>query len=181
MSRNDRQFSAEVETKAGAIRIVVNHDGAVVSCSFLDRSASGVIDGPAQIAARQLAEYFAGSRREFDLPLAFEGTDFQKRVWSALCDIPYGTTISYAELARRVDSPRGVRAVGQANGRNRIAIIVPCHRVIASNGSLAGYAAGSDRKQALLALEGLEFPPAAAGQASIWSVETKASDLPVAR
>jgi methylated-DNA-[protein]-cysteine S-methyltransferase len=103
--------------------------------------------------AAQLDEYFAGERRAFDLPMSLEGTDFQRRVWSALCGIPYGETISYGELARRVGNPKASRAVGLANGRNPIAVIVPCHRVIAADGSLGGYGGGSDRKVHLLELE----------------------------
>lgn len=104
--------------------------------------------------AGQLAEYFAGARRRFDIPLAFTGTPFQARVWRLLLDIPYGTTISYAELARRTGSPGGYRAVGRANGDNRMAIVVPCHRVVPANGGLGGYGGGVHRKQRLLDLEG---------------------------
>jgi len=102
---------------------------------------------------RQLAEYLAGTRREFDLPLAPPGTDFQRRVWSALRDIPYGETRSYADLARAVGRPRGSRAVGQANRRNPIGVVIPCHRVIAADGGLGGYAGGLERKRKLLAIE----------------------------
>lgn len=102
---------------------------------------------------RQLDEYFAGERTSFDLPLALRGTPFQLRVWRALCDIPYGETISYGELARRVGAPGAARAVGLANGRNPVPIIVPCHRVIGANGTLTGYGGGLDRKRWLLALE----------------------------
>ena len=109
----------------------------------------------------QLKAYFAGRLRDFDLPLAPAGTGFQRRVWDALCDIPYGQTISYAELARRVDSPRACRAVGSANGSNPIALIIPCHRVIASNGTLGGYGGGLDRKRWLLELEGSALPGSA--------------------
>ena len=101
----------------------------------------------------QLAEYFEGERRGFDLPLVLAGTDFQERVWSALLQIPYGGTISYVELARRVGSRGGSRAVGSANGANRIAIVVPCHRVIQANGNLGGYGGGLSRKRRLLDLE----------------------------
>lgn len=101
----------------------------------------------------QLAEYFAGRRTGFDVPLNLEGTDFQRRVWTELCAIPYGETISYAELARRVGNPKAYRAVGLANGRNPVAVIVPCHRVIASDGSLGGYGGGLQRKVQLLELE----------------------------
>jgi methylated-DNA-[protein]-cysteine S-methyltransferase len=104
-------------------------------------------------ARRQLGEYFAGTRTTFDLPLSFEGTSFQRRVWSALREIPYGRTITYAELARRVDAPNASRAVGGANARNPISIVVPCHRVIGSDGSLTGYAGGEERKRWLIAFE----------------------------
>ena len=101
----------------------------------------------------ELREYFSGERREFAVPLVLSGTAFQKRVWRVLQDIPYGTTISYAELARRAGSERGVRAVGRANGANRIAIVVPCHRVIRANGDLGGYSGGLSGKRRLLDLE----------------------------
>jgi methylated-DNA-[protein]-cysteine S-methyltransferase len=105
-------------------------------------------------AATQLEEYFARDRRDFDVPLGLAGTDFQKDVWAELACIPYGETISYGELARRVGRPKGSRAVGQANGRNPIAIIVPCHRVVAGDG-IGGYGGGLPIKRALLALEGV--------------------------
>ena len=103
--------------------------------------------------ATQLDEYFAGERTTFDVPMTLEGTDFQRRVWAQLCSIPYGETISYGELARRVGNPKASRAVGLANGRNPVAVIVPCHRVIAADGSLGGYGGGLDRKVHLLGLE----------------------------
>jgi methylated-DNA-[protein]-cysteine S-methyltransferase len=106
-------------------------------------------------AARvQLLEYFAGRRRRFELPLVLEGTDFQRRVWSALADIPFGTTCSYAALARAIGSPDAVRAVGAANGRNPLPIVLPCHRVIGADGSLTGFGGGLERKAARLRLEG---------------------------
>ena len=104
-------------------------------------------------AAAQLAAYFAGRLTAFDLPLALHGTEFQRRVWTALQAIPYGTTISYGDLARWVGNPQGSRAVGLANGRNPVAIIVPCHRVIGANGKLTGYGGGLPRKAALLDFE----------------------------
>jgi methylated-DNA-[protein]-cysteine S-methyltransferase len=103
--------------------------------------------------ARQLTAYFQGKLREFDVPVRPEGTPFQRSVWRALQDIPYGDTISYGELARRLGNPKAARAVGLANGANPISIIIPCHRVIGSNGSLVGYGGGLPTKQALLALE----------------------------
>ncbi|HVP42295.1 MAG TPA: methylated-DNA--[protein]-cysteine S-methyltransferase [Terriglobales bacterium] len=102
----------------------------------------------------ELNDYFAAKRRHFSIPLDLRGTDFQLRCWQALLDIPYGQTITYAELARRVGCPRGFRAVGMANHDNPVAIVVPCHRVLASDGSLGGYGGGLDLKRALLELEG---------------------------
>jgi len=101
----------------------------------------------------QLGEYFAGERTRFDVPIEMEGTRFQRRVWRELEEIPYGETISYGELARRVEQPSAARAVGLANGRNPISVIVPCHRVIGANGSLTGYGGGMARKRILLGLE----------------------------
>ena len=101
----------------------------------------------------QLQSYFAGERRSFDLPLVLEGTDFQKRIWTALQNIPYGETVSYKMLAERVGSPKAVRAVGAANGANPIPIIIPCHRVIGNDGSLTGFGGGLPLKKKLLELE----------------------------
>ena len=101
----------------------------------------------------QLGEYFAGERATFDLPLTMHGSEFERRVWSALREIPYGETTSYGEIARRVEAPAAARAVGLANGRNPIAVIVPCHRVIGADGSLTGYGGGLARKRVLLELE----------------------------
>jgi len=107
----------------------------------------------ALIATRQLAEYFQGRRRSFDLPLEVRGTPFQQRVWKALRRIPYGETRSYGEIARQVGSPRAARAVGMANHANPVAIVIPCHRVIAAGGALGGYACGIEFKRRLLDLE----------------------------
>ncbi len=108
---------------------------------------------PFRIVEEQLAAYFAGERRTFDVPVAATGTDFQQRVWSALRDIPYGQTRSYRDIAECIGAPKAVRAVGLANGRNPISIIVPCHRVVGANGSLTGYGGGLANKQLLLDLE----------------------------
>jgi methylated-DNA-[protein]-cysteine S-methyltransferase len=110
-------------------------------------------DGLFASAADQLAAYFAGQLTEFDLPLAPAGTQFQQTVWAALQQIPYGQTWSYGQLASKIGNPAAVRAVGLANGRNPIAVIVPCHRVIGADGSLTGYGGGLDRKRFLLDLE----------------------------
>lgn len=106
-----------------------------------------------EAAVEQLAAYFAGDLKEFDLPLAAVGTPFQQKVWAQLTRIPYGETWSYLEVAKRLGDAKAVRAVGLANGRNPIAIIVPCHRVIGANGKLTGYAGGLWRKERLLSLE----------------------------
>ena len=103
--------------------------------------------------ATQLDEYFAGGRTAFDVPMDLEGTEFQRAVWTQLCAIPYGRTISYGELARRVGNPKAARAVGTANGHNPVALIVPCHRVIAGDGGIGGYGGGTARKALLLELE----------------------------
>ena len=107
-----------------------------------------------QTAETQLAEYFAGSRRDFDLPLAPQGTEFQLQVWHALAEIPFGGTWSYRQLAQRIGRPTATRAVGAANGRNPLPIVLPCHRVIGNDGSLTGFGGGLPTKAALLRLEG---------------------------
>jgi methylated-DNA-[protein]-cysteine S-methyltransferase len=116
-------------------------------------AADGDDDAVLAAARAQLAEYFAGERREFDLPLKPAGTPFQRAVWEALRDIPYGETAGYGELANRLGRPGAARAVGLANGRNPIAIVVPCHRVIGAAGALTGYGGGLERKRYLLELE----------------------------
>ncbi len=118
--------------------------------------------------ATQLAEYFAGQRQQFDLPLVFKGTDFQRTVWNALLTIPFGQTRSYGEIASQIGSPKAMRAVGAANGRNPISIITPCHRVIGASGTLTGFAGGLQAKQILLALEAerlMTSPPEPAARA----------------
>lgn len=120
------------------------------------RTAGWVADGavaPFPAARAQLAAYFAGALTEFALPLALQGTAFQRRVWAALLTIPYGTTVSYGQVARAVGNPQGSRAVGLANGRNPVSLIVPCHRVIGADGRLTGYGGGLPRKAALLEFE----------------------------
>jgi len=139
-------------------------DGEAASGEALPDGTGGRQDGPAADhdgpAARhlkalgtQLADYFAGGRRDFDLPLALAGTDFQRRVWRQLQQVPFGETITYDELAHRAGSPGASRAAGQANGSNPVAIVVPCHRVIRASGETGGYAGGRDRKRRLLELE----------------------------
>jgi len=113
----------------------------------------GRSEEPFRAAATQLESYFAGQLTSFDLPLAPRGSEFQQRVWSALQEIPYGRTESYGELATRIGSPGGARAVGLANGKNPIGIVIPCHRVVGADGSLTGYGGGIERKKRLLDLE----------------------------
>jgi methylated-DNA-[protein]-cysteine S-methyltransferase len=120
----------------------------------LGRSADWIRDDRRLARARQqLDEYFAGERTAFDLPLNLRGTPFQRRVWEALIEIPFGTTLSYGTLARSLDKPKAMRAVGAANGQNQFVIVIPCHRVIGADGSLTGFGGGLPRKQWLLALE----------------------------
>lgn len=121
-------------------------------------AADGGAAGVLRAAIEQLEAYFAGELRDFDLPLALRGTPFQRRVWAELQRIAYGQTISYGELARRIGQPTASRAVGLANGRNPIALIVPCHRVIATGGKLGGYGGGLDRKRWLLEHEARRAP-----------------------
>lgn len=102
---------------------------------------------------QQLDEYFSGQREKFDIEIELKGTDFQKKVWEELAKVPYGTTVSYGELARKIGNPKACRAVGMANGRNPIPIIIPCHRVIGKNGTLTGFGGGLDVKKTLLDLE----------------------------
>lgn len=141
-----------IETPFGPVQAVVNGDGALTELKFGASNGNG---GSAVNSAvkRQLDEFFAGKRTAFDLPIAPEGTEFQKRVWAELMRIPYGETISYAELAKRVGSEGGARAVGRANATNPIAVVVPCHRVIGADGSLTGYAYGVELKRSLLDFE----------------------------
>ena len=145
-------------------RLLLTSDGTALTGLYMEPSRKAQsIDGwiqdeavaPISATVRQLTEYFAGTRRDFDLPLRFQGTTFQTRVWRELTVIPYGQTWSYGQLAQRIDKPSASRAVGLANGRNPIAILVPCHRVIGADGSLTGYGGGLERKRWLLAHEGL--------------------------
>jgi len=152
-------------------------DDAVVLCDFAERPMIAAqvasvrrrigptTEGSSPLLGRlagQLDEYFAGARRDFDLPIDMPGSAFQERVWNELRRIPYGATISYRELAERVDAGAAYRAVGRANGSNRVAVIVPCHRVVAANGGLGGYGGGLPAKRTLLELEAAERTAASA-------------------
>ncbi|SHK76234.1 methylated-DNA--[protein]-cysteine S-methyltransferase [Halomonas caseinilytica] len=142
----------------GLLRLSATASGINEIAFVMEKDAAPRPNEITERARQQLAEYFAGERREFDLPLAPEGTDFQQRVWEALTTIPYGQTRNYAEIAEQLRCKGGQRAVGAANGKNPIAIVVPCHRVIGSDGRLTGYAGGIGRKQWLLAHEAGEIP-----------------------
>ncbi|CAN5440142.1 methylated-DNA--[protein]-cysteine S-methyltransferase [soil metagenome] len=129
----------------------------ISEAKFIEKAPLPTLEKTPQLlmdAKRQLLEYFSGSRKLFDLPLLQEGTEFQQKVWKELCKIPFGETISYLELAKRLGDAKSIRAAGTANGKNKIAIIIPCHRVIGSDGSLTGYAGGIERKDWLLRHEG---------------------------
>jgi methylated-DNA-[protein]-cysteine S-methyltransferase len=145
------------DSPVGPLTIRVNDDGALEEIRFGDVGRASARPGGLKPALRcvieQLNEYFGGTRREFDLPLAPRGTEFQLACWNELQRIAYGSTISYSELARRIARPNAVRAVGAANGANPIPIIIPCHRVIGANGKLTGYGGGLPIKEKLLALE----------------------------
>lgn len=139
----------------GKLGIDVDEKG-LRKIEFLKDDAVDVVDGDNKLVMevkRQLNEYFCGERKTFDLPLALCGTPFQLKVWEALQTIPYGETRSYKEIAIQVGSPKGCRAVGMANNKNPIPIIIPCHRVVGGNGKLVGYAGGLDKKEYLLEVE----------------------------
>ena len=160
-----------IDSPIGALRIAVDADGALTRIHFESRPALPAMRGPlfapkhqpntrrrgtdqgVQRVVDELDEYFAGRRTSFSVVTRPQGTPLQVRVWRTLEAIPYGETISYAELAARVGNPKAVRAVGAANGANPIPVIIPCHRVIGSSGKLVGYGGGLDRKETLLALE----------------------------
>jgi methylated-DNA-[protein]-cysteine S-methyltransferase len=140
-----------VDSPIGPIELVAE-DGALREIRF----GGGVEDDPDDVtraAEQQLAEYFAGARRTFELPLAPEGTAFQRRVWDALLEVPYGVTTSYKAIAERIGAPAAVRAVGAANGANPLPIVIPCHRIVGASGALTGYGGGLPIKRALLDLE----------------------------
>jgi len=155
--------TCRVASPLGEILLVANAAGAALCGLYLarqkhfPRDASQWTQRPSlplfRHATAQLREYFNGTRRRFDVPLAPAGTPFQRTVWSEIAKVPFGETITYAELARRCGRPAAVRAAGAATGRNPITVIIPCHRIIGSGGALTGYAGGLDRKRKLLELE----------------------------
>ena len=160
-------YAARFETPVGRMLAVVDAKGALVRLDFEKGRRTArpqIADAPGQCAAvvRQVTEYFAGHRQEFTLRLAPEGTAFQQEVWTALCRIPFGARVTYSDIARRIGRPAAVRAVGAANGANPIAVVIPCHRVVGSDGSLTGYGSGLPIKSWLLdhesGLRRLPFP-----------------------
>lgn len=156
--RNELYFDS-IESPLGPLCAVVDADGALTELRLDDTSPAGAIRDPARLTAvrRQLDEYFGGKRRRFELALKPRGTSFQLRVWEALLTLGFGEVTSYRGLAARIGNPAATRAVGRANGANPIAIVIPCHRVIASDGTLGGYAGGLAMKARLLALEGHRY------------------------
>lgn len=141
-----------ITSPVGALTLTED-SGSITSVHFGDSGSANDASPVLDEAEQQLQEYFAGTRRSFDLPLAPAGTPFQQAVWDALRAIPYGETRTYAQIAEAIGNPKACRAVGMANNRNPIAILIPCHRVVGANGSLTGYAGGLDVKAQLLALE----------------------------
>ena len=146
-------YQYSYETKLGSITFV-EEDGTLLAISTHRTFTATVMETPfIKEVYHQFTEYLIGERKSFDLPFKLTGTDFQNRVWKALCEIPYGETRSYKQIAEAIGNPKAVRAVGMANNRNPLLVLVPCHRVIGCNGQLVGYAAGLDKKQFLLHLE----------------------------
>ena len=160
--RRTHMLFTTLESPFGPLVLTGDADGAITGLRFDEPSAAPATwrrdDAAFAGAAGQLEEYFAGTRERFDLELRLEGSPFERRVWEALQRIPHGTTTTYGALADELGAARGARAVGLANSRNPVAIVVPCHRVIGARGALTGYAGGLDRKRALLAHEGALLP-----------------------
>lgn len=142
-------YSSYFQTSIGILEVLASQD-AIHSILFVDRMGESLPNEITQKAQQQLEEYFLGKRRDFDLPLDAGGTNFQQSVWKNLCEIEYGSTCCYQDIANAIANPKAVRAVGSANGKNPMTIVVPCHRVIGSDGSLTGYAFGVDKKEWLL-------------------------------
>ncbi|MEM0912329.1 MAG: methylated-DNA--[protein]-cysteine S-methyltransferase [Pseudomonadota bacterium] len=161
-------YVSSISTEIGTVVVTASQD-AILSVAFIDNDKDSTDEiknnrdsfdsdvanenAISQQGAQQLKEYFAGERRAFSLPLSPQGTTFQNKVWEQLCEVDYGKTASYLDIAKALGKPTASRAVGTANGKNPIAIIIPCHRIIGANGSLTGYAGGLDRKSFLLNLE----------------------------
>lgn len=152
------QYQYKYQTELATLYLIATDEK--LSGIYWKKQKAPLVEKPNRVIARairQISEYLNGKRKTFDIPLEFKGTPFQEKVWKTLQGIPFGETLSYAEIARRINNPKAVRAVGSANGRNPISIIVPCHRVIASDGTLGGYAGGLAVKTQLLTLERQRF------------------------
>ncbi len=169
-SHNQKIFYTEIESPIGELLLTAD-GGGLIGINFqrgpdsIEAEKDWIADDrPFAEVIAQLNGYFAGELKEFDLQIGLKGTEFQVAVWEALRAIPYGETISYGELADRIGNPKAVRAVGGANGKNPIPVIVPCHRVIGSDGSLTGFGGGLPIKEALLKLEGANYGKEAAKQ-----------------
>lgn len=147
-------FADYVELPIGTLEICADNKG-VTSIYFVQKRRAVNANQHTDLARVELIDYLNGERTEFSVPLNASGTDFQRRVWQALMDIPYGMTQSYQDIARAINNPKAVRAVGLANSKNPISIIVPCHRVIGKSGKLTGYASGLEKKAWLLKHEGV--------------------------
>ncbi len=153
-NKNDRLTRTLMDSPVGELQIITSEHGVVaILWPGDERWTYETEDGSspiAEAASAELAEFFEGDRTDFSMPLDLRGTEFQRMVWHSLTEIPFGETVSYAEQANRLGRPTAVRAVASANGKNPVSIVVPCHRVIGSNGKLTGYAGGLDAKQWLL-------------------------------
>jgi len=158
----NKQYRLNYESPIGPIEII-GTDTAISSIMFSDQNLTSIVDHQEDLPVvlqecyRQLDEYFKGNRQEFTIPYVMNGTDFQQIVWNTLLMIPYGNTTNYRDMAAAVDHVKAIRAVGNANGRNKLSIIIPCHRVIGADGSLTGYAGGLWRKEWLLEHERKHF------------------------
>ncbi|KKC99538.1 methylated-DNA--[protein]-cysteine S-methyltransferase [Photobacterium halotolerans] len=156
-TRTIQQFRQRIDTPIGWLAVVADQQ-AITTIEFDARPApDDVSNAVTELGVQQLSEYFSGQRKHFDLPLSMPGTAFQREVWQALTDVPFGVTCSYSDVARQIARPKAVRAVGAANGKNPIPIVVPCHRIIGRSGTLTGYAGGLDKKRWLLEHEGLSI------------------------
>jgi methylated-DNA-[protein]-cysteine S-methyltransferase len=155
MAKPQMKYYDVIDSPFGPLTPVVDETGALTMLHFGEICPPGAVRNASRLepVVRQLGEYFEGKRKAFDLELSAEGTDFQQRVWALLVDIPYGATRSYGDIAKELGAPGASRAVGRANATNPIAIVVPCHRVIGSNGTLTGYAGGLSMKEKLLSFE----------------------------
>lgn len=149
-------YCTHLNTNAGLLRIEAT-GSAITLIIFVKKATKDRPNEMTNLAVSQLTEYLAGKRKVFSLPLSFNGTPFQKSVWNALLEIPYGEAVSYHDIAKAIGNPKASRAVGSANGKNPISIVIPCHRVIASHGGLGGYSGGLDKKRYLLKLEKISY------------------------